>query len=175
MIRFLFPIQTSVTENEDGNNTTLATANQCGSPVPYTGDICSRELLSVMECFPEDSSLMMVDLQVVSVSSEDQAQTLVGALQQFGSPECVAAATPFLCVYLFRGVCDDVNGTHYFPTAAECEEISSGVCREEFRLARSFGMDIVDCATLPTGPPSLCSTNSSQDNVRLRTENENGN
>ena len=163
-------VQTGVPENMDGNTTIAAAMNQCASPVTYTGDICSSELLSVMECFPDNS--LMMELQVVSVSSQEQAQTLIGALEQLGSPECIAAAVPFLCVYLFQGVCDE-DKTHYFPTAGECQEISNGVCQEEFRLARSFGIEIVDCATLPAGPPSLCA-NSSLDNVRGRMD-ENGN
>jgi hypothetical protein len=102
------------------------------------------------ECFPEDS--LTPDLLVAFNASVQQQ---ISSLKMFGSPECVAAATPFLCVYLFEGVCDG-NGTLYLPTMAECEELSAGVCKAEFELAKSVGMT-VNCAQLPRELPSLCS------------------
>lgn len=113
------------------------------------------------ECFPDDS--LTSDLLVVTdASAQQQTVSLIGALELFGSPECVAAATPFLCVRLFEGVCDSM-GVLYLPTMDECEEISTGICRAEFELARSVGMELVDCAQLPRESPSLC-TDSSQEN-----------
>ena len=115
----------------------------------------------MMQCFPDSSQ--MPDILVVSDSSA-QAEPLIGGLQAFGSPECVAAATVFLCVHVFQGVCDE-NGTHYFPTAGECEELNSGVCQTEFELSRSIGMEIVDCTVLPTDSPFLQCPNGSQEVV----------
>ena len=133
-------------------------SNPCASPVSYTGSVCRDELLSVMQCFPDISQTPIL---VVSDSSA-QAEALLGGLQAFGSPECVAASTVFLCVHVFQGVCDE-NGTHYFPTAGECEELNSGVCQTEFELSRSIGMEIVDCTVLPTDSPFLQCPNGSQE------------
>lgn len=112
------------------------------------------------ECFPDDS--LTSDILVVSDSSVQQARDLVGALELFGSPECVAAASPFLCVYLFEGVCDSRN-VLYLPTMQECEEIRTSICRVEFELAESVGMELVDCTRLPRESPSLCSNSSQAD------------
>lgn len=141
----------------------------CTSPVSYAGSVCRDELLSMTECFPDDS--LTADLLVVTdASTQQQTVSLIGALELFGSPECVAAATPFLCVYLFEGVCDS-RGLLYLPTIDECEEISAGICRTEFELARSLGMELVDCAQLPRESPSLCNADSRQENETL---DENG-
>lgn len=107
---------------------------------------------------------------ISDASTRQLTRTLIGALDLFGTPECVAAATPFLCVYLFEGVCDS-SGVLYLPTMEECEELSNGVCRMEFELARSVGIELVDCSQLPRESPSLCnssqSNNTSDENSRL--------
>jgi hypothetical protein len=144
----------------------------CGYPVTYTGTVCRDELLAMTECFPEDS--LTPDLLVVfDASMQQQTLSLINSLELFGSPECVAAATPFLCVYLFEGVCDG-SGTLYLPTMAECEELSAGVCKAEFELARSVGMTLANCAQLPRESPSLCA-DSSQTGGMNETFDENGN
>lgn len=139
----------------------LNSSNQCASPVSYTGSVCRDELLSMTQCFPESSQ--MPEILVVSDSSA-QAEVLLGGLQAFGSAECVAAATTFLCVHVFQGVCDE-NGSHYFPTAGECEELNSGACQAEFERSRSIGMEIVDCTVLPRDSPFLQCPNGSQEVV----------
>ena len=132
----------------------------CANAVPYSGSVCRNELLAMTQCFPDIFSVSDNDPVLVLVSSESLSEMtqLLNAFELFGSPECVAAATPFLCVYLFGGLCDE-GGQHYLPTAGECEEISTGICRREWQLARSFGMDIVDCRRLPRELPSLCASN----------------
>ena len=143
------------------NDSPSNSSDPCGSPVSYTGSVCRDELLSITQCFPDISQTS--DILVVSDSSA-QAEALLGGLQALGSPECVAAATVFLCVHVFQGVCDE-NGTHYFPTAGECEELNSGVCQAEFELSRSIGMEIVDCTVLPTDSPFLQCPNGGQEVV----------
>ena len=101
-----------------------------------------------------DSDTILIGRE--SLMSQRQPEELLRAFELFGSPECVAAATPFLCVYLFGGLCDE-DGTHYLPTASECEEISTGICQREWELAHSIGMEIVNCDLLPSDTPAMCS------------------
>lgn len=137
------------------NDTSVVLFNeQCASAVPYSGSVCREELLSMRDCIPGLS--LPPQLLVGTNSSITQAQQLVGSLELFASPECVSAAAPLLCGYLFGGVCDS-SGVNYLPTAGECLEISTGVCRTEWELARSFGMEILNCSTLPRIRPGVCS------------------
>lgn len=152
------PLQSMVSDSSGERNTTTATRT-CSSPVSYTGSVCRDELFSMTECFP-DNSLTSDLLVVTDASTEQETLSIIRSLELFGSPECVAAATPFLCVHLFDGVCDS-EGVLYLPTREECEELSTDVCRTEFELAHSIGMEFVDCEQLPTESPPLC-TDSSQ-------------
>ena len=137
----------------DGNSSCgvlVESKSMCEERVLHSESVCRVELLSLMECFPGDS--FMSDSSTIFIGGEfsmSQIQ-LLSSFKQFGSPECVAAATPFLCVYLVGGLCDG-NGTHYLPPASECVQISTGICQREWELARSFGMEIVDCDLLPRG------------------------
>ena len=131
----------------------LQTNNRC---IPYSGSVCREELLSLIECSSENST----DLLVLADTSV-QAQQFIRGLQAFGSPECVAAAVPFLCLSLFGGVCDE-NGTHYLPMQRECLDISTGVCRMEWKLARDLGIGLPNCTALPIDSTSSSCSNSSQ-------------
>ncbi len=88
--------------------------------------------------------------------ASEQAAQFIGALQAFGTPECVMAAEPFLCLYLFGGVCDG-NGTHFLPTREECLEISTEVCRTEWELAGNAMVTLPNCAILPGQDFITCS------------------
>ncbi len=152
-------LQSSLQSNTSNSTDVVLDTETCSSPVSYTGTICRDELRSITQCLPNDSRT--VDLLVGSDSSLQQAQAVVGSLELFASPECVAAATPLLCVYLFEGVCDD-RGVRYLPSREECTEISATVCKTD--PARSVGMVPVDCAALPINPPSSCYNYLSQGN-----------
>ncbi len=89
-------------------------------------------------------------------NASEQAAQFIGALRAFGTPECVMATVPFLCLYLFGGVCDG-NGTHFLPTREECIEISTGVCRTEWELAGNAMITLPNCAILPRQESITCS------------------
>ena len=130
----------------------LQTNNRCMSAIPYSGNICREELLSLIECSSENST----DLLVLADTSV-QAQQFIRGLKAFGSPGCVAAAVPLLCLSLFGGVCDE-NGAHYLPTRRECLDISTGVCQMEWELAQMNGLQLpVDCTLLPERSSEMCS------------------
>lgn len=142
-------------DDRTGNTTNR---NMCEDATPYSGSVCRDELLAIAECFPDESFLSGDDPILVVQNTEAslrQTRELFSAFELFGSAECVAAATPFLCLHLFGGICDK-SGRHYLPTASECLEISTGPCRMEWELARSLGMEIVDCNALPRNSPSQC-------------------
>ena len=84
----------------------------------------------------------------------------ISVLQAFGTPECVMAAEPFLCLYLFGGVCDG-NRTHFLPTREECLEISTEVCRTEWELVGNATITLPNCAILPRQDSVNCSVENS--------------
>ncbi len=90
-------------------------------------------------------------ISILNDASEQAAQ-FIGALQEFSTSECVMAAEPFLCLYLFGGVCDG-NRTHFLPTREEYLEISTGVCRTEWELAGNAMITLPNCTTLPEQDP----------------------
>ena len=66
------------------------------------------------------------------------------------SQECLQAAVPFLCHYLFP-LCDNTTGELYLPTQEECLQIREQVCSREWSLAKvaGFGDQLPDCSQLP--------------------------
>lgn len=113
-----------------------------------------------MECGSEEAPASVL----VARDASQEAGQLIGGLGLIASAKCVAVAEPFLCLYLFGGVCDE-NGVNYLPTSAECLEISTGVCQVEWELGRTAGFPLPDCSTLPEeNPPSICSNTSLDDN-----------
>ncbi len=130
------------------------------------------------QCFSNGSIVSDSDPILVvrgSSASIRRTEQLLNAFQLFGTARCVEAAAPFLCVYLFGGVCDE-TGTHYLPTASECVEISTGVCQMEWEMARSIGMEIVDCSTLPSNTPLQCFSSTTDDDLEAADDenDENG-
>ena len=124
----------------------------CASAFNYTGELCREELLSQREsCFlePQTSDLLILN------NPSQMFMTQISTFRVFGSPECVAAGIPFLCL-LTLGVCDN-NGTQFLPSKETCIEISNGACRMEFEQARALGLGTPDCSILPEEEFSVCS------------------
>ncbi len=75
------------------------------------------------------------------------------------SSACADAARPFLCQFIFVGVCDE-EGNLYQPTFQECNELENGDCKLDFYLAKNsgfdllYGFDLPDCSTLPSFRPN---------------------
>ena len=112
-------------------------------PYPTEGGLCQSVLedtLLSMNCDIEDSPLVLRD-------AETNARLLIPAVGQSPSPECRAAAIPFLCLHLF-GLCDG-SGVSIQPTSGQCRNIRDDLCRVEWQAAMSFGFDLPDCDSLP--------------------------
>ncbi len=134
----------------------MTNSAQCSSPVLYSGSVCRNEILLARECLP--AQLQIPDAIFVATDASEQAQQFINGLRLISSPECMEAAVPFLCLSLF-GVCDG-NGGQIFPTEKECLEISTGVCKREFELASTFGLELLDCSGFPEESP--CSNSSEE-------------
>ena len=124
----------------------VTSSAQCLSPVLYSGSVCRNEILLARECL--SPQLQTPDAIFVATDASEQAQQFINGLRLISSPECMEAAVPFLCLSLF-GVCDG-NGSQLLLTEKECLEISTGVCKREFQLASTFGMELLDCSTFPS-------------------------
>ena len=145
-------------------NDTILGNDQCISAVAYSGSVCREEFLSYYsECLVDDN-FQTSDILVATDASASAGQ-FISNLRVFGSAECADTAVPFLCFYLFGGICDG-NGTLYLPTEEECFKITK-VCSAEWELAQNFGFKLPNCNTLPTEPISFCSNSTKEDNRRI--------
>ena len=130
------------------------------SCIPYTGDFCREELLSLREdCLlePRTSDLLILN------SPSQMFISQIGSLSTFGSAECRATGVPFLCL-LTLGICD-TNETQLFPSKETCIEISNGACRVEFEQARALGFSTPDCSILPEEAFSICVSRNGSGNI----------
>ena len=130
--------------SNNSSNSSVVTG-ECSTAISYSGSVCRECLLSATGC---DSTLP--DPLVLRDASQE-AMTLLGLLSS-ASPECADASKPLLCLYIFRGVCDE-EGTLYQPTLGLCMAISTGVCQSDFDLARRFQIELPDCSLLPESRP----------------------
>ena len=125
------------------------TTDRCIDPISYSGTVCRSQLLAAGGCNPGNGGGTTNPLVIKDATQE---ATMLTNLLSSANPACAAAALPFLCLFTFVGVCDEV-GNLYRPTSAECTSISTGVCLQDFELARRFGFQLPDCSSLPDRRP----------------------
>ena len=130
------------------NNTNASITAQCQQQT-YSG-ICLGPLTS---CLSIDASSIQISSSVNVKTNEELANKIIAFLTTPVYQDCLNHAHRFLCQYLFP-LCDN-NGTLYQPTYDECLNISEGVCKDAWSLARSV---VPVCLDLPN-TTSICNAN----------------
>ena len=124
-------------EDFESNRSSL---NQCDNWKNYTGEICLDHLAKLQSCYASQVDVH-VPVRIPHDTNQGEAEStatrlLHGLPLLFPSPECEAAITPFLCLYLF-GSCDTDNQSQRV-TQAECKKMRDDVCAREWALAERF-------------------------------------
>ena len=87
-----------------------------------------------------------VDNVLISSSiNVQESEEAASRISNYLSPQCSSVALPFICRYLFP-LCDE-NQALSQPSYVECNTISMGECRSEWKGAVSAG-DLPDCGNL---------------------------
>jgi hypothetical protein len=120
------------------------TSDSCSERVKYEGEVCSNELAQWQLCFlGQDTSEIYIparsDQQVIEASA---SQVLTSFYFLNPNPECVVAFRFFLCLEQFL-LCD-ANNQLYQITRADCERLSTDVCKREFNIAAQV-MELPSC------------------------------
>ena len=117
---------------------------------------CRDTLASLQSCLPNETSSDVYIAEGLDVAElESQISVLEGGLGFIqATPECVAVAIPFFCLYLF-GVCD-ASGRYYQPPHNDCISVSTDICKTEWIEATRFNFPLPQCEILPNVGP-ICS------------------
>ena len=116
----------------------------------YLGSTCRDELLSYQGCIIQSDGNENVNIP--SGRNQEQTENHVKQLLlwlQFldTSPECLQAAKPFLCLYMF-GLCS--SSGILLPSARECRIVGNDVCAMEWqRAVPLLGNQLPLCESLP--------------------------
>ena len=106
------------------------------TPEIYTGSICREALQTRQSCLLDRNTsgdiFIAADPASSQSSREEQASLIIQGLSLLTpGPECMKAAVPFLCFYIFP-LCDSASGLHQ-PSSEECREITEDICAQEFQ------------------------------------------
>lgn len=127
--------------------------NDCSAALPYSGQVCSRELCTHLTQYPSNSSQKLN----ISVSRPEEAeQFLVIVLgSQFPSlnpsPECDSAFRSFFCLYIL-GECQGNTTGHGLVDRTSCIDVRDTKCVKEWNKMEAFlGQgELPICEDLPT-------------------------
>ena len=125
--------------------------SQCSNQ-NYTGLTCQQELHFFQTCLFNSTREILISSDQQLEDLEEMAEFFFNAFPILNpSQECLTAIFPLLCLYIFP-MCGD-NGTVYQPSSAQCVEVSTGVCREEWENAVSIAGDLIpSCSTFSDEP-----------------------
>lgn len=182
---FIIPVVLyHVKHYESPEDTLQASASPSGVCEPYgsqDGDICTPILQQLQQCLlPEsDSAVTMVSPQRGSQEMTSSSfQSFLQSLRLLGaSQDCIAAATPFACQYLFP-LCSSTSEP-ILPSAEECMHLSDGVCDEVWQRALQIpgvSEQLPNCNVLQSHSNvssceiNLNSTSSAPSNIQCRDE-----
>lgn len=100
-------------------------------------------------------------------SAEASFKNMLGKLSLLGpSKSCQEAAMPFLCLYLFGGVCTGGSESVLLqPTSSQCSELRDDVCKQEWEIALTFDVRLPDCETFPNKSTSCHRSRNIEDNT----------
>ena len=126
----------------------------------YVNSTCQQVLRQTKSCLSdgeeENISYVMISGNIDHQKNEITLQRIKYIFDALGASQaCVSSLIPFMCQYLFP-LCDG-NGTVHKPSRNQCIEISSAVCRDEWKSAiniLNLKDYLPDCQHLPE--TSLC-------------------
>ena len=95
-----------------------------------------------------EGALLVLRNDPDTVSNVNQVIGALGILAP--SPQCLEEAIPFLCLYLYGGLCESsASSSSIRPTAGQCRNIRDTLCSSEWESGEAFGLDLPDCDSLP--------------------------
>ena len=143
---------------------------------PYTGSVCSQQLMALQECIIGSLENVLLDLTLMEKSLEEKERDVAQFLHflcellvciyvgyehslyqmheyavtaSLGSDDCQRAAGMLVCLSSFP-LCDECQSGHsYMSSRGECERISMVECKEEWTSAREYGISLPNCTDLP--------------------------
>ena len=128
--------------------------------VNYTKSTCLSALTEINTCLSgahKNSTSINIAANVNQNSNDNIAQLIISGLPLLGATElCKSSFIPFMCLYLFP-LCDG-DGITYKPSMDQCIEISTVLCKDEWKQAQRIAAvreQLPACHDLPIAT-SVC-------------------
>lgn len=105
---------------------------ECSSPFIYTGKACHDILKPFRNCLPDAQTNKDILVQSSKFTLERDVMEKIEIIKSVTfSEQCSNLAVQLVCLYYFAPLCDS-RGVAYRPSASQCLELSTNLCRREW-------------------------------------------